>query len=109
MLNQNQNGPGGSAFGEIKLKFELNKKAQELGDNRKKSSFFVIITKYRPQNGVIKVLTRRDLFLGRTPSKTFSESESGATVAEYAMIAGVFGLVGLAMFSRIKKRKKNAA
>lgn len=41
--------------------------------------------------------------------KTDLSSERGATVAEYAIIAGVLGVVGVSTYAKFKRRKEKQA
>ena len=50
------------------------------------------------------MLTRRDLFFGKPSNSEDLSSERAATAAEYAMIAGVFGIVVVAILARLRGR-----
>jgi len=54
-------------------------------------------------------LTRRELLFGKKPLETAMTCEDGATVAEYAILACVLGIVGLSTYSKLKRRKTKPA
>ncbi|MEL6827564.1 MAG: hypothetical protein AAFN91_15055 [Pseudomonadota bacterium] len=54
------------------------------------------------------MLTRRDLFLGKRRDAKDLSSEDGAAVFEYAMIAGVLGVVTVATLAKWRRRSQKA-
>ena len=52
------------------------------------------------------VLTRRDLFLGKLRAQKPLTSERAATATEYALLVGVTGVVAVATWSKMKRRRK---
>ncbi|MEM7329116.1 MAG: hypothetical protein AAF437_10270 [Pseudomonadota bacterium] len=55
------------------------------------------------------MLTPRDLLFGKQLRVEDLSSERAATTAEYAMIAGVLGVVAVAILARLRRRRAAAS